>query len=183
MVGEDDIALLLLSRGANPNGLDDRQISPLSLVAISGRLDMAQALLDAGADPDSGSSGGRTIVSPLGGAAGAGEVEMTALLIDAGAGPDADVNSDDGMRLLPHASMYGYTDAMRLLLDAGADPNGGYDRRANTAGPLLIAVLGGRIEAVRMLLDAGANPQSALLDGVRPAMLTQDREILDLLGW
>ena len=51
---------------------------------------------------------------------------------------------------------------VRILLDGGANPNGG--PRAS-AEPLLAAVANGEALSVQMLLDAGADPDPPSLDG------------------
>jgi ankyrin repeat protein len=54
--------------------------------------------------------------------------------------------------LLFHAAHQGTTEALKLLIQAGADVNHGKETGFTA---LFSAVSGGRVEAVRILLDAG----------------------------
>ena len=63
-----------------------------------------------------------------------------------------------GRDALCEAAYYGRLGEMRLLLNAGADPNRmGWDTYCN---PLSDAVRGGQIDAARLLLDWGADPNA-----------------------
>jgi hypothetical protein len=60
-------------------------------------------------------------------------------------------------KALAMAAQWGYTDSLRMILDAGADPNqyapvGGHSH----ATPLHQAALGGHLDAVRLLVERGA---------------------------
>ncbi len=59
-----------------------------------------------------------------------------------------------GFSMLCHACRIGHEAIVRLLLDAGADPN----RPDEHEIPLHSAVVGKNVEVVRMLLDTGADP-------------------------
>ncbi|MBM3764614.1 MAG: hypothetical protein FJW32_04405 [Acidobacteria bacterium] len=76
----------------------------------------------------------------------------------------------DGWTPLHEAAKQGRADAVRALLDSGADPN------AREAGdntyPLHWAAAHRHLEIVRMLLDAGTDPQGA-----------GDDHELDVIGW
>jgi ankyrin repeat protein len=78
-------------------------------------------------------------------------------------GAPANVQTSDGTTPLLFAALYAAPDAVRLLLDHGADPNA-----ANKAGaaPLLFAA--GSFEKVRLLLDRGANVNAASALGNTP---------------
>jgi ankyrin repeat protein len=67
-------------------------------------------------------------------------------------------------RAVPHL------DALRLLLEHGADPNA--REEGDNATPLHVAAGHGSIDAVRMLLDAGADPQGQ-----------GDLHHMDVIGW
>ena len=138
-----------------------------------GLVDCAQALLEAGADPDS--SWQHPEFGALGalyGAAGvAHEPRMTALLLEAGANPDDDES-------VYHATETADDTCLRLLLDAGAKVEGtnaiahcldterpamlrlllDHEPGHEVPRSLLWAIYRGRSpEVLRMLVDAGAD--------------------------
>jgi ankyrin repeat protein len=124
-----------------------------------GLLACAQALLGAGADPDTAwEHGGYERMSALHGAAGlAHEPRLTALLLAAGADPD------DG-RALRGAAGAEDPACLELLLDAGA--------RVPGAMALAHAAQRGRVRTARMLLERGPREwgerDNALQWAVRP---------------
>lgn len=71
-------------------------------------------------------------------------------------GHAVDERGNDGLTALMWAARTGAVDAMRALLDAGADPNVRDDRNGWT--PLLHAIHKRQVGAVRLLLERGANP-------------------------
>ena len=73
-------------------------------------------------------------------------------------GHPADQRDADGLTPLMWAARAGAVDAMRVLLDGGADPNA-RDRRHGWT-PLLHAIHKRRIDAVRLLLERGADPNA-----------------------
>jgi hypothetical protein len=122
---------LLCDHGADPN-----LAMPPALG--HGEFEAVNALIRRGARMD------------LTGAAGLGRFEDARRLL-------ADAGADDRHRALALASQFGRTDVVRLLLDAGEDPN-----RYNPAGshshstPLHQAALAGHDEVVRLLVERGA---------------------------
>lgn len=100
----------------------------------------------------------------LGWAVTSGDVAQVRRLLHAGADPDATVVAYMGRvrpSLLCCASMYGYSEVVEVLLEAGADTEiGGEDGYK----PLHYACAGGHAEVARLLLRGGA--QHAAL-GVR----------------
>lgn len=103
-------------------GVDLRQIdedsgaAPLAVAAESGRHDIVRILLRAGADPDWGG-----VTAPLGTAALEGHLEVAAALIEASA--DVDRPAADGLTPLITAASTGNARMVRMLLDAGANPD------------------------------------------------------------
>ena len=59
---------------------------------------------------------------------------------------------------LGEAASKGHNEVIRILLDAGADPNVGEKGLGKGWTPLHLAVQGGHEATAKLLLDAGANP-------------------------
>ena len=88
--------------------------SPLMIAALNGTNDLAQQLIAKGADVN------KTGWAPLHYAATRGHLQMISLLLDKYAYIDA--ASPNGTTPLMMAAFYGTPPAVKLLLDAGADP-------------------------------------------------------------
>lgn len=88
--------------------------SPLMLASLRGQLDLARKLIERGADVN------KPGWAPLHYAATNGHLEIMDLLLENHAYIDAE--SPNGTTPLMMAAMYGSTPAVKLLLDAGADP-------------------------------------------------------------
>jgi ankyrin repeat protein len=122
---------LLTEYGANPN-------SAMSAALAHGEFEAVDALLARGAKLD------------LSVAAGTGRADSVQRLL-----PAADAR--DRQLALAFAAQHGYDDIVRLLLDAGADPN-----QLNPAGahahstPLHQAALAGHEDVVASLIERGA---------------------------
>jgi ankyrin repeat protein len=193
----------LLASGADADSMDASGIRPLSMAADKGRDDIVRALLEAGADPEhedahhsfpldhaSGkghvavvrtllSAGAKPSVHALTQALTAGSTEILELLLKAGEpvkGEGTAVDRmDSGIRPLSIAADEGRDDFVRLLLEAGADPEHG---NADHSRPLDHASGKGYVAVVKTLLSAGAKPSVHALNEAATAGST---EILDLL--
>ncbi len=88
--------------------------SPLMLAALTGQLDIAKNLIERDADVN------KTGWTPLHYAATRGHLELMRLLLDKSAYIDA--ASPNGTTPLMMAAFYGTPSAVKLLLEAGADP-------------------------------------------------------------
>ena len=88
--------------------------SPLMIAALNGTTDLAQQLIAKGADVN------KTGWAPLHYAATRGHLQMISLLLDKYAYIDA--ASPNGTTPLMMAAFYGTPPAVKLLLEAGADP-------------------------------------------------------------
>ena len=77
----------------------------------------------------------------------------------------ANENGTNAVGALHIACKNGHTDAVRLLLDGGAEVD-----RANKDGstPLIIACFNGHVDAARLLLERGAEVDRARKDGATP---------------
>jgi ankyrin repeat protein len=70
------------------------------------------------------------------------------------------------------AARFNATPAMRILLDAGADPNAADHRFRWT--PLLQAIHKQRLDAMRLLLERGADPNGRAPGGLTPLLMAAD---------
>lgn len=98
----------------NVNALNANGESPLMLAAIQGQTEMVASLIKKGADVN------KTGWTPLHYAASKGHLAIMDLLLENHAYIDAE--SPNGTTPLMMAAQYGTTPAVKLLLDAGADP-------------------------------------------------------------
>ncbi len=96
------------------NVLNAQGESPLMMAALKGQLDIAAALIKKDADVN------KTGWAPLHYAASSGHVAVMSLLLENHAYIDAE--SPNGSTPLMMAAMYGTPAAVKLLLEAGADP-------------------------------------------------------------
>ena len=122
----------------------------------------AGALLDAGADPNTRLSYGKTVLMA---AAKAGATGLASRLIERGA--DVNARNDNGGTALMFAAIPGDAETMALLIDRGADVNatGHFNWTA-----LMVAASKGHGECVRLLLAHGADPNVQDTYGWTPLM-------------
>jgi uncharacterized protein len=169
--GAGELARLLIAAGANASAANRYGVTPLTLAATSGNASLAQALLDAGADPNVTSGEGETILMA---AARAGSVATLKALVARGARVDA-AEQWQGQTALVYAAIENHADAVKLLVELGADVNVRSKRLSfpdfvfKTAGmiyavqpvgswtPLMYAARDGALDAVRALADSGAD--------------------------
>jgi ankyrin repeat protein len=130
----------LLDFGARVDGSGTGDwTSPLMTALAFGYLDTAQALVRRGARVDS-----------LAAAAGLGRLDDARMLVAGSSG-------EDRHRAMALAAQHGHAEIVRLLLDAGEDPNR-YNPKGNHAHstPLHQAALSGQEKVVRLLVERGA---------------------------
>jgi ankyrin repeat protein len=172
-----------------------------------GLLTVARMLLDAGADPNgtTGGQGGHGGWTPLRCAvAGAANPPITRLLLERGAVPGDDdlylagfgEDNHECLRLLLHHAAdvaqvarmalaapisTNYTEGVRLLLEAGADPNR-YADDADPPSPAVYAAVrsGCSAELTGLLLAHGADPDAPGPDGRSPYALATVQGRVDL---
>lgn len=108
-----------------------------------------------------------------------GREEVARYLIAEGAAIDA--VSRNAMKIQPiHAACAGsHTTIVRMLLEAGADPN---VEQQDGFRPLHSAAQNGNADLVRLLLEHGANPALADAQGRLPSKLAEDEGFLELAG-
>ena len=105
---------LLIWPKTNVNALNAQGESPLMMAALKGQMELAVALIKRDADVN------KTGWAPLHYAATNGHLAVMSLLLDHHAYIDAE--SPNGSTPLMMAAHYGTGPAVRLLLEAGADP-------------------------------------------------------------
>jgi uncharacterized protein len=159
--GEADAA------GARDEGGD----SPLLMALYHGRRDLAELMLAHGRQPDAFE------------AAAVGDADRLRAALDAEPGLVTRF-ANDGWTLLHLAGFFGHLDAVRLLLERGADANVfSINTMRNT--PLHAALSGPlAVEGIRLLVQAGADVNARQHGGYTPMHSAANRgdfEILDLL--
>ncbi len=76
------------------------------------------------------------------------------------------VGTQGGHTALILAARSGYTDAVKVLVAAGADVN--QNSAGDKTSPMLIAAINGHFDIAKWLLDQGADPNAAASNGVTP---------------
>ena len=146
--GDLDAVNDLLTRGVDPNALDNDGCSALGGAVFNGHIDVVKALLVGGARPDKS----RVLLH----ATVSGSLETVKLLL----AHQADPNVVDlfGITALYRAAQYGFLDITNVLLVKGANPNKA-DHNGYTA--LNQAALYGHTEILKALLARGAEHAKA----------------------
>ncbi len=170
--GSGAVARALLDTGASPDGDPGDDETPLMTAASYGDAEVAQALIDAGANlgaTASADAGGvprgtalrhaavfnMTDVAEVLMAAGATDLVQAAAAGDLTGTLSADTPEPDRVAALRMAADRGQLHVIDQLL-AAATPVDGVDRDGSTA--LHAAAYSGRVDSVRHLLSAGADP-------------------------
>lgn len=139
----------LIREGANVNGRNSGGRTPLHEAVRDGLTDIANVLIDSGADVNATTRGfGET---PLHYAVRFGHSDLVDILIKAGANVNA--VDKDGLTPLHEAADDGNTVLASVLIDAGADVDT-RDKKGRT--PLYLAIEGGNPQVAKLLRDAGA---------------------------
>jgi ankyrin repeat protein len=174
--------LVAVIQGANPkdDGPPGFNENALHRAIADRRLDVAEALLRLGADPNSlasssGAGGYRgnpleTVVAYHEHLDAIGAIDM---LVKYG------THVDGRGGVLAFAAQLGLTEVVQRLLHHGADPNIQDDYTGNTA--LHSAVRHKHPDIIKLLIRSGADPNLANKDGVKPMDLTTNHSIAALL--
>ena len=150
--GRVDATTLLLKAGSDPNAKGSTMgFTPLDMAAAQGYSDTMRVLIEAGADPNSRASDGTTSLYR---AVLLEQVDTVKALAKAGADLEAKI-STAGFTPLDAAAHIGRSDTMRVLIEAGADPN---HRMLDGTTSLYRAARRGQVGTVKVLLRAKANP-------------------------
>jgi ankyrin repeat protein len=147
--GETRHVRLLLDVKVHIEQRDANGHTPLRIAVENDRLILAEMLLEAGADPDSKSPDGSSILAAT---VAKGDSPLVAKLLAAGAKADGKMPSGEAM--VPWAIRNGRLALARDLFSAGADPH----QTDGAGNPLLhIAIRSGHRELVTALITAGAD--------------------------
>jgi ankyrin repeat protein len=128
--------------GANPNARDAQGVTALGLACFRNHPDLVKVLLSNGADPNLPGKELPVLTSLL-------YPTCLELLIAAG----ADVHSYKGLMVI--ATYSNCIESVKLLLDAGVDPN---EKLQETYSPLTTAIRDNHPEILALLLSRGADP-------------------------
>jgi len=169
--GNADTVTLLLERGAQVNATESaHQQTALMFAAAENRAAAIAALASHGADLTA-----TTKVVPL---------EEDKLDDNGNPIPKKETEASStvtggnkvmgGMTALLFASRGGHLDAVRALVDAGADVN--QVSAGDRSSPLVIAVSNAHYEVGQFLVDHGADPNIANVDGLTPLYATIDMQ-------
>jgi ankyrin repeat protein/predicted aspartyl protease len=139
-----DAVKRLLELGVSPDTTDYRGVSPLMLAAARGQMDIVDVLLKYGA-----------------------QVDLTSKFYVGHEGQIDLAPSYDGYRALLYAARFGRFDAVKRLLEAGADVNW---PATNGRTALFLAAEAGFTDLVALLLDHGARVDPTLPTGETPLL-------------
>lgn len=142
--------------GSNPAVLQAQSSdgwTPLHLAAFFGQVELAKALIDAGANVDARSSNAMKN-TPLHAAAAGAQTALVELLLKRGADPNA--TQEGGWTALHSAAQAGNREMVEVLLANGAHVNA---RAANNQSPLDLALSKGQQDVASLLEELGAKLQ------------------------
>ncbi|KAF5197159.1 Ankyrin repeat domain-containing protein [Thalictrum thalictroides] len=154
----------LIEHGADPRALNNHNTTALHLATLEGHIDVMHLLLSKGADVNALSD----IGTPLQVAAQLCKPDTLKMLLDHGADPNL-------VSLIPSPldfSLSRSLECTKLLIQAGADPNG----RSWGMRPLASAAKEGKSELIKCLLDAGADPNITNDIGLKPIEIAARNE-------
>ena len=173
VVSNVEVIKLLLKAKANPNQQQTDGMTALMFEAKQGHPHIVQQLLEYGADPNISDRSGRTAIHYImmlydrqPSKMMSDKLEILQLLIARGI--NLNIKDRNGKTALMAASFFRFTEAVKLLLQNGADPNIEQHKPVNITSSLpktirftaLIYASGERMnaEVVKLLLKANANP-------------------------
>jgi ankyrin repeat protein len=168
--GRTQCVRLLLQAGADPDRAyqtEGGDVRILSVASAKGDTEIVRFLLEHGADLNAEGGDGHTALNV---AAGKGHAGVVSLLLGHGADP-LKINPVNGSDALLPAVIGKQVECVRLLLEAGANPDRTYPGELSSGGSrdipiLIIASENGDAEIVRLLLEHGADLNADVGDGM-----------------
>lgn len=169
--GKEDAVKLLLARKANVNQKARDGSTALSAAITYGRLPIVKLLLASGSDVDNADATGTT--SLMIASEGNAYMPNNAPLVEAvlANNPKLETQDAQGRTALYRAASEGKTEAVRILLDKGANLNA---QASNGSTPLLEAVTFARVAVVQLLIERGAKIELADASGNTPLMVAAE---------
>lgn len=182
----------LLSQGADVNFRDETTWAAITIATALNHKDIVASLIKAGANVDILSEESFAF-TPLKMAVFMGHKDIVQMLVNAGANVNA-TNNREGEKaaltplfflIASDCNQDTYTDILKILLKAGANPNpakGEYNESFIT--PLMVATSLGNIEAVKLLIEYGADVNYKTKEGLAACSVAEMRsqqEMIDLL--
>ncbi|MGW1787732.1 ankyrin repeat domain-containing protein [Streptomyces tubercidicus] len=122
LTGDVPSTKALLRRGASPERRNGDGTTPLYLASVQGEAEIARLLMEAGASPDTESSGPGSEGTPLCAAACWGHTETVRQLLEHGADPNLREDHGTGQSPLDWADNGPHPDTVEVLRAAGAQP-------------------------------------------------------------
>jgi hypothetical protein len=143
-----------------------------------GRAEIAQVLIERGADVNAVKIGEDAGWNPLMFAAWQGKTELVKLLLD----HSADINSKTGddWTAIMYAARAGHEDVVTCLIEAGAEINLRTNKGYNALG---LAAYNGYLSIVKQLVEAGADVNSRDFDGETPLDDARGQNHVDILEY
>ena len=162
---KDEVRRLLSIGMVDVNCIDQFDLPPLHIAALKGHKEIAQILIQSGADPNLvDSSRVSQCDTPLLMAVYKRKKEMAKLLIESGA--DVNMYNELGYTPLHGAAEKGKKEIVQLLIENGADVNAAKYKMGIT--PLHKAAEEGTEEVAKLLINGGADPTAADMFGRTP---------------
>jgi len=169
--GETAEVKRLLSRGMDPNTTDPKGMSVLMIAARKGQPEIVSLLIAKRANVGQRSPAGDTALLM---ACLNGNVVVIRSLLDAG----GELNPTKGWTPLQYAAFAGRADAVKLLLNRGAEKDA---VAPNGYTPLMLAARNGKFEAAKALLYADPDVNFRTTAGDTALRIARKRDMAELV--
>jgi ankyrin repeat protein len=173
--GKDQIANMLLDKGASPNAKTHYGLYALTAACTYANLPLAQRLLKMGAEHTPADVWWPPVIA----AAGSGNLELIKLIESAGADLNRSLAPKNGFTPLHHAVRNGHNDICAYLISKNVDVNA-MNNEGNT--PLHMAAERDHAEICKMLIKAGAQTALENVSGKIASELTKDAAIIKAIS-